>query len=88
MGQGSTSLEAINMVAAATNWNIYSFYSFISQQSCDCDVTDLKLIFPDIDLAEKPVHDVTRQQKDVGMTVLIQTNLKRFLLSINLKYFI
>ena len=52
------------------------------------DVTDLKLIFPDIDLAEKPVHYVTRQQKDVGMTVLIQTNLKRFLLSINLKYFI
>ena len=52
------------------------------------DQTDLELIFPDIDLAEKPVHDVTRQQKDVGMTVLIQTNLKRFLLSINLKYFI
>ena len=52
------------------------------------DVTDLKLIFPDVDLAEKPVHYVTRQQKDVGVTVLIQTNLKRFLLSINLKYFI
>ena len=42
------------------------------------DVTDLKLIFPDVDLAEKPVHYVTRQQKDVGMTVLIQTNLKDF----------
>ena len=39
-------------------------------------------------MAEKPVHYVTRQQKDVGVTVLIQTNLKRFLLSINLKYFI
>ena len=40
--------------------------------------TNLELILLDVDLTEEPVHHVTGQEKDVGMTVLIQTNLKDF----------
>ena len=54
----------------------------------DDGITNLELILLDVDLAEEPVHHVAGQEKDVGVTVLIQTNLKRSPLSINLKYFI
>ena len=42
------------------------------------ETTNLELILLDVDLTEEPVHHVTGQEKDVGMTVLIQTNLKDF----------
>ena len=75
MATGSTNFEAMNIEAAATNWNLFKYLEFDDGRLKYGNVY-LKLSLTNINLAEESVHQVTSDEKDVNMAALVTTYLK------------
>ena len=75
MATGSTNFEAMNIEAAATNWNLFKYLEFDDGRLKYGNVY-LKLSLTNINLAEESVHQVTSDEKDVDMAALVTTYLK------------